>query len=591
MSRLDFGSIYKEEKFDYIHSHTKYFHLSLEKRGIDLKNILASIKSNFIAELEKDIKRFQAMEDSLARSFVRKNKGRTFKEFPTEDRAGLLQYMKTVKGLVENQDNALNALIGLKNNSLFMLQESNSVVVAIEALFKKYTKDLPTETRTRELGDGKKKTTTFIDKKELNNRLKENPELKKEYDKKMKELKNKAEKNAKSSREELEKYLKIVIEYTASLLDPTVETTVHSDRTLKTAATNFLNTLKEMGVDISLTGPALEENITQAITNMGPTEFFSTFLNESKTKAYLGGQIYGFNTNSEWGTINEKAKIDAYVEIHANKAAHSVPILLGSKNIVSTGTNTLVNTSSTMDMSFARKSQGKTGEIVFGSSLKLVAKTSKIDTTIAEELWIKQLENFLGQKNTKNYKYLRKNIISLSSFVREGKKVKTSLQDFVDFEREILFIIGAIRLTIGIYEKVKKQVQSAGQGKGGGKLFYTMYLFTGSNVLSMSDILQAIVNEFKTKGLGQKIIAKGDKVWKQNPTTIDKDMLEELWKKKEAAIEKFWINDKRLTYKEIMSDQDVANQLLRINEFLGDFSFKDGIGVSVTESNLENYIK
>jgi hypothetical protein len=40
-----------------------------------------------------------------------------------------------------------------------------------------------------------------------------------------------------------------------------------------------------------------------------------------------------------------------------------------------------------------------------------------------------------------------------------------------------------------------------------------------------------------------------------------------------------------------MSDQDVAKELLEINNLIGDFSHTGGIHVKTTESTLENYIK
>ena len=598
MSRLDFGSIYKEEKFDYIHSHTKYFELSLEKRKIEIKDILNSIKSNFIAEIQKDIIRFQSMEDSLAKDFLKKNKGETFPEFPTGDREGLLTYIKALKNITDNQEGtAAMSLIKLKDNSKFLIQESNAVIEATEKVFKDFTKQVPKTTRTRIGKKGKPIVTTFIDDDELEKALKEDKELQKKYNEIVKPLKQKIARNLKENRKNLENYLKILIEYTAGLYDPLRQVMVHDDKTLETASGDFLKSLEAMGVDTTLTGKALEKNITQAITKMGPEAFFSTFLDESKAKAYLGGQIEIFNTNSQLGTLNEVAKIDAFAQLHANNVAHSIPYLIGVNNINDTGTDTFINTRSTMDMTLAQKSKGSSGQIIFGASLKLVAKDSDISTSIQEELWIEQLKNFIGQKNIKNYSYLRKNVIALNSFSRDKGKVKLDAIDFLDFEKELLLIIGAIRLTIGIYEKANRQVQSAGAAVKGkdGKLFYTAYLFTATNVFSMSDILQAIINEFKSKGKDQNIISFEGKP-KENPSKLNKKDLQDLWSKKQTAILNFRTNENKnwfrgLTYKGIMSNADIAKEMIKINKFLGDFSYKGTIKVRTTENILDQYIK
>jgi hypothetical protein len=150
MARLDFGSIYKEEKFDYIHSHYKYFSQSMEKRGIDFDTILKDIKTNFIARLREDIEYFKKIEDDLANSMLQKNDNKTFKDFPTPDRKGLLIYLKKLKYIMDqNEDTTATSLIKLKENSILLQKQTQEIVDAYEKLFKSVEVDIP-KVRRRE---------------------------------------------------------------------------------------------------------------------------------------------------------------------------------------------------------------------------------------------------------------------------------------------------------------------------------------------------------------------------------------------------------------------------------------------------------
>ena len=135
--KLDFGSIYKEERFDYIHSHVEYFEKSVEKRNIiDIQSLLKEIQDNFFAQVKKDIEYFKALEDNLATTMIKKNKGKTFDEFPTKDRAGLLKYITTLKEITDREgDTAAVSLVKLGSFFTIVRIWSQSCIINLPTVF------------------------------------------------------------------------------------------------------------------------------------------------------------------------------------------------------------------------------------------------------------------------------------------------------------------------------------------------------------------------------------------------------------------------------------------------------------------------
>jgi hypothetical protein len=183
----------------------------------------------------------------------------------------------------------------------------------------------------------------------------------------------------------LEKYLQKLIEFIVEKYDPE-KPGKDGEGSVRTAAKQFLETLVSMGLDPKLTGDALKKDIEDRILSLGPEAFFGTFFDESSAKSYLGGLIDGFNTNSNFGFLNEGAQLDTLANMQADAVAASVPYLLGSEDLKLSGGNSKVNMRSTQDIELATKGGGPGGKVFFGASLKLVTKTSNISTGASEDV-------------------------------------------------------------------------------------------------------------------------------------------------------------------------------------------------------------
>lgn len=568
MSKLDFSSIYQEHKVDYIHSHAKNFHSSIETKGGDFSGVLKDIKNHLVKVLERDIKNFRAIEDLIAEQQIKKFKDNNIPippEFNTHDRHGLKNYMSFLTKVLKEQGvTPLTAIVKFKTNMIEIKKQGTSYLDDAKALSQKMF--------------GKEWGT-------LNKQ--EQKQIEKELELKRKKL----EKNVNNLMEGIAEYLNSLIIFLLTIYDPHQNKSFVNDKTLNTAAKRILEIFESLGIKPSK-GKKFIKDIKDAIKNLGPEKFLATFLDDSGTRDFFEGIGKNVQANQFFGVLFEEAFIKAFTGAVVEGIKGDVSIF-DRGDIVAMGSDQSTREATTMDVQFIKKDTNL-GKIRFGASLKLRGK-DKISSSVAESRWQQQFISFLGQENFKTFSYFRKNLIALSSFkIDEETKLKYSLNELIVFEKEILDIIAISRLLIGLYEFVEGQYKTTGMD--GESFYYTAYIFGLDSIISSSDALEALLNdalqENKSITMKKESVSKNIKqpLDLKNNQILSKKQLEKFWENKQKAMKKIRKRNRPITYKGIMSDENILQELLNLNEALGDFSYEGTLVMETTANKIKESI-
>jgi hypothetical protein len=291
MSKLDFGSIYKEDKFDYIHSHAKNFNAAIDKgKDVDFAAVLQEIKDNAIKIIQEDIVEFRAMEKMLAEEQIKKFKENNIelppalKENPNE--VGLKLYMRDLRKTLETTGvNSLSSIVRIKENMI----ETKIIGDKI--------KDVSTDDVAKQIFKKKYSALTKKEKKEVDDAIQQS----------IKEFKQQIKKLAIG----FERYLRSLINYVLSIYDPHRGIDQTESETEKTSLKQLIELFEALGINLKKT---TLKDIKQSITNLGPEAFFATFLSNSAAKTLLDGIVKDFNVNSNLGTLFERSLRDRLVQ-------------------------------------------------------------------------------------------------------------------------------------------------------------------------------------------------------------------------------------------------------------------------------------
>lgn len=555
MSKLDFNSIYKEHKFDYIHSHVRNFNKALDLEGQDFGQILKEIKQRAFETIRRDIKNFRSIEDSIAKSQIQKFKQSGVpvpKEFTSPDKDGFKNYMTFLKEyLGKTGVTPASSIVQFKSNTSNTREMGKSVLKAREKIIEKMF--------------GKGKEFKNLNTKEKN--------LIKEAEKKVKKEEKKFLDHTDHLTNRLAAYIESIIIFSLRLYDPHRNMIIIEDNTMNKSAKELLSTFKALNINLKNVSI---ENIKKSITNLGAEKFLSTFLAESEAKDFLGGLVDGVNANSNLGNLYELALVETLKELVREQSKEKIIAVFNEGDIKTLGTAE-IKKFSTIDIQFI-KQDTEHGNISFGATLKLKDKPD-IDTTTEESRWQRQFRNTIGTKDFKKFSYFRKNILALNSFKEDKEEIKASLIELIDFEEDIIEIVGLLRLLVGLYEVIGNQYKSSGSQEE--EFYYIAYIFTSNNVFSTADVLEAFLGQFGGKTFEtQGFSVKGYQLKDNN---LSKDQFEKLWDKKQKAIQSFRKNNKSISYQNIMSDKDVLESLLNLNKVLGDFSYSGGLKIHTTE--------
>jgi hypothetical protein len=355
MANLDFGSIYKELEFDYIHSNAKNFNSSVESQGDSFSLILKSIKNEAVKTIQRDIKNFRKIENIIAQDQLKKFKDANIeipKEFSTPDRHGLRNYMEYLKNKLENEGvSSLSSIIKFKTNLISIKKIGTSFLETRERITKKL----------------------FGDKTEYK-------DLNKKQQKEVQKLEKDITEEINKLAVDLAKYLESIILYILNILDPHVQNTEKTSNKKITAAKQLLSTFSQMGINLKNVSI---EDIENIITSMGVPQFLSTFLDDSKAKTFFGGILTKLQTNSNLGEFYEGALVDSLIVTTADIAGKKALSVFDKGDIKEVGDISAIKDNVTMDLQFVRKDTNF-GNIVFGASLKL-RSAKKIGTTMSEK--------------------------------------------------------------------------------------------------------------------------------------------------------------------------------------------------------------
>ena len=136
-----------------------------------------------------------------------------------------------------------------------------------------------------------------------------------------------------------------------------------------------------------------------------------------------------------------------------------------------------------------------------------------------------------GAAKIKAYEYIRANMLSLGVYSKTGESnAKLELDDFEEFEKEILDILMITRLLVGLYEKLNDQYKTSGAPMEN-EFYYTAYIYGLNNVHSTADVLEGFLKAFNS---GNKIFATSYSY--SNPSLPSKQQLLELYNSKRIAI-------------------------------------------------------
>jgi len=354
MANLDFGSIYKKLEFDYIHSNAKNFNSSVETQGESFSLILKTIKNEAVKTIERDIKNFRKIEDTIAKEQLKKFKDAGIdipKEFSSPDRYGLRNYMQYLKDKLETEGvTSLSSIVKFKTNLISI----------------------------------KKIGTDFLRKREeitqkLFGSTTEYKDLNKKQQKEVQNLEKDITEEINKLAVDLAKYLESVVLYVLSVLDPHVPDAEKPSKKKTTAATQLLNTFSKMGINLKNVSI---EDIENRITTMGVPQFLSTFLDDSKAKTFFGGILTNLQTNSNLGEFYEGALVVSLIDTTADAAGEEALSVFDKGDIKEVGDIPGVKDNVTMDLQFVKQNTDL-GNIIFGASLKLRSKKI-IGTTMSQ---------------------------------------------------------------------------------------------------------------------------------------------------------------------------------------------------------------
>lgn len=572
MANLDFNSIYREDKFDYIHSHAKNFNSFIEMKGENFDAILKDIKNNLVKVLKQDIENFRKIEDFIAEKQIEKFKNNNIpipSEFNSHDRHGLKNYMTFLTKVLKGKGvTPLSSIVKFKTNMIVIKEQADSFLGTRKRLVNKIFpgkefEDLTTK-QQKEISDNAK----IVQKR-------------KELEKKVKELV-----------EGLAQYLHSLIIFVLTIYDPHQGKAFVEDNTMIAAAKGLQQLFISLGIT-NLNSKTIIQDIERSIRNLGPETFLATFLDNSKAKDFFQGVGDKVNANANLGIIFEEALRDAFKNAVVEDLKGRVISVFDKGDVSGVGSTQFIRDNVTMDLQLI-KQDTDLGRIRFGASLKLRGKDT-INSSMEEAKWQEQFKSFLGEENFKTFSYFRKNTIALNTFKVDDKtELKSSLNQLIIFEREILDIISVFRLLIGFYKLVKKQYITSGSNAE--EFYYTAYIFGLDEVISSSDALEALLNDVlknNTTIIDEKeTIRKFEKnpLELKNNQILSKKQLENFWENKQKAIKKIKKRNMSITYKGIMSDEDILQELLNLNEALGDFSYKGGIFMQTTTSNIKDSI-
>jgi hypothetical protein len=355
MANLDFASIYKEDKFDYIHSHARNFNSAIEIEGENFSQILDSIRREAISIVKRDVENFRKIEDFIAKEQIAKFKKFNVpipKQFTTEDRHGLKNYMEFLKETLEQEGvTSLSSIVKFKSNLISIKKIGDGAL----SRRKKIVTDL--------FGAGKEfKSLDAKQKAEVK-------KLEKDITKEINEL-----------AENFAQYLESLVLYVLKILDPHASNADKQSNKKISAAKDLLNTFKKLNVnvkDVSI------QDIEKQITSMGPERFFSTFLNDSTAKTFFNGILKNVQANSNLGELYEGALADTIISVTADEGKERVLSVFEKGDVKEVGDIEGVKDNVTMDLQFI-KQQTVLGKIIFGASLKL-RNPGKITSSMSQD--------------------------------------------------------------------------------------------------------------------------------------------------------------------------------------------------------------
>ena len=573
---LDFKSIFEVEQPTYIHSHKKYLESSLLKEGFSFEDILKDLKSNLLTSIRRDIDFFKSVENRIVEKEIQKYKAAGQKA-PFSNRREYLDYLRKFKETIDNTPGT--ELFSTVNFKKELVSSQEAITEAMKS-FDKFIEKFEKKTKTV-LTNKQKQHIKML---EFNEDLGFTQEQKQEIDLIFKNLNTKLKKLSNAFTE----YFENIVHYTKDMHDPhTGSSKTITDAKIVSSSRRIQEIITDMGIKFDKNQSSILNQIRKTIENMSMEKFFVTFSQSPKAREFFDVQTKNYQIDSLLGDVFEQAMFDGITNHIAENLTKSEVPMFNAKDVRMTGNISSIAQTTPIDIIFVEHTTDKDNKVFLGASLKLKAgaKAIKIEESPILSYWNSFIK-FVGAKEAKKYVYMRQNLIALSTHA-EDEAIQFDLNELSIFEKEIFQILSASRLLVGFYDMVDNQYKNSNSEAN--EFYYSAYVYGLDSILSSADILEGMLLSLE-KGVSKGVL--GISGLKEKTINISSEELKKLWEKKKEAGQRFSKAGKKISYKNLLTDQEVIAILKNINRNLGEHVFEgSSIGFTSSEKNMEKAAK
>jgi len=562
--RFDFNSIYEQELPIYIHSNTFTFKMAFQES--DFESFLENLVDNLISTLEKDIKYFENIEQTIVDKKIAE-----FKELNLEpafnNKDEYLEYLRAYKIRTEQNSAGTEGLYGAVNFKRKQASHQKAQDSARKSIINLYAK--------------KKNIKNPTSVKLSLDEILSDPELDSETKREINQIVDHYNTELQESSEEIAEYLSLLLVTLFEVYDPTslpksktgMETSASRvEKRLEFVANQFQKTNVTQTKAKLKTPKEIKKDMINMIRREGPLAFLAHLRDPSQVSRFFGA-YFNDKLNSPLGEIYEVLQKNAILKTIEKDIKAKIFPVFDKKKVILTGELQDIREVNTIDMAF--DSFENLGiKTIFGASLKLIFddRTIKVETD-SNKLWGSFI-SFLGKKEVFKYSYLRQNLFALQEFYAdsENSQINFDLNFLAGFEKRLFSILSANRLFLGLYETLENQEKKSVEKIDGDfkdTLYFAAYLWETDNIYRATDILKLILNDLKTLKTSDKIKYDIGLFHKPNEITLSRDKLEELYKKKQKNMKEMIEINKKISYKEFLRDNDIISILNDLNKTIG----------------------
>lgn len=565
---FDFQSIFDTEDPIYVHSNNSNFQNAFS--GISFEEILDTIAANLTTVLDSNIRMLESMEEQMVQNQLKKYKNAGVKP-PFQNREEFLDYFRKFKNRMDRNKNLQTyTFVNFKKAQNY----TRDIVKAGENL-KANTIDEILE---------KEKKLDFVTKQAKKRSEKTHIMNYKKTAKALQRL-------LRSMQESLPELISFLATQLITVYDPTWEKDekdVKGDEKSSKRVQEHIDAVVKLTKEVAgpdgvknikiKTAKEIEEDLRTFMKEQGPLTFFAQFLDSSNATEYYGNLLEK-QINTPLGELYEPAIVESMKELVKQDLQANLIPLFDEKKIKTTGRISRIKNVSTADFVFDDMESGGF-KTFFSASVKLVAPDSKIKSeTQSKDLW-DSLIRFIGKEKANQISYIRQNVLSIPSYAADEKEEKflsLDLQKLKDFDQKIFTLLGAAKLFIGFFEVIDNQIRSFGFEDN--SFYFVVYLYETKNIYRSTDILKAIVEELKTNFKSNFLnvtIAGAEMMNKAEYPEPSRDSLKNLYEAKLKSMRNARRKSQQSTYKTLLNDNDVIQELKTINQIIGKHPFEKG---------------